>query len=80
MFSQTEKMKIVFNPREKIPTQNEDKFSKDIRVAVRTCVELKGISMWRQIPKINKEECRRILLVSHRFHFLFRKKLLYNYL
>ncbi|XP_012851733.1 PREDICTED: uncharacterized protein LOC105971425 isoform X2 [Erythranthe guttata] len=59
---QTGKMKIMFNPREKIPAQNEEKFSEGIGIAVRTCAELEGVSMWRQIPETNKEVCLRRLL------------------
>lgn len=62
-------MKIMFNIREKIPAQNEDKFSEGIGIAVRTRAELEGVSIWRQIPEINKEVCRRRLLVSHFFIF-----------
>ncbi|KAL3839239.1 hypothetical protein ACJIZ3_023830 [Penstemon smallii] len=54
------KIKIAFNPRERISAQNEDLYSEGIGVAAHA--QLADVSWWRQIPETNKEKCRKRLL------------------
>ncbi|KAL6515197.1 hypothetical protein OROHE_018829 [Orobanche hederae] len=48
------KMKIVFNSRERKPIKYEEDFANGIGIAIRTCRELDGVSLWKEVPAETK--------------------------
>ncbi|KAL6520794.1 hypothetical protein OROHE_016975 [Orobanche hederae] len=47
-------MKIVFNSRERKPIKYEEDFANGIGIAIRTCRELDGVSLWKEVPAETK--------------------------
>ncbi|KAL6524665.1 hypothetical protein OROHE_015947 [Orobanche hederae] len=48
------KMKIVFNSRERKSIKYEEDFANGIGIAIRTCRELDGVSLWKEVPAETK--------------------------
>ncbi|KAL6554712.1 hypothetical protein OROHE_007451 [Orobanche hederae] len=48
------KMKIVFNSRERNPIKYEEDFANGIGIAIRTCRQLDGVSLWKEVPAETK--------------------------
>ncbi|KAL6573110.1 hypothetical protein OROHE_002586 [Orobanche hederae] len=49
------KMKIVFNSRERKPIKYEEDFANGIGISIRTCGEIDGVSLWKEVPAETKQ-------------------------